>query len=110
MSVDTAKFSKVSANRFVDDMTSYMNTYTEDYCEVTLSILPLPKRSTTQSAGYDFYAPVSFELKPGETIKIPTGIRCEINGNMFLALVPRSGAGMKYKVRLDNTLGVVDAR
>ena len=33
-----------------------------------------PKRSTSKSAGYDFYSPISFELQPGEHIKIPTGI------------------------------------
>ena len=34
----------------------------------------LPKRATVGSAGYDFYSPISIELKPGESYKVPTGI------------------------------------
>ena len=53
--------------------------------------IKLPKRATAGSAGYDFYAPMAFELKPGETIKIPTGIRVKINDGWVLKLYPRSG-------------------
>ena len=39
----------------------------------------------------------------------PTGIRCKMDGDVFLALLPKSGLGTKYGFRLLNTVGVVDA-
>ena len=35
----------------------------------------LPTRSTKHSAGYDFKSPISFILNPGESKKVPTGIK-----------------------------------
>ena len=32
--------------------------------------------------GYDFYAPDDFVIEPGKTIKIPTGIRVEMEENL----------------------------
>ena len=69
----------------------------------------MPKRATKGSAGYDFYTPVSFQLKPGETIKIPTGIRCEMNPRWVLMIYPRSGLGFKFRLQLNNTVGVIDS-
>jgi len=69
----------------------------------------IPTRATRQSAGYDFYAPFTFSLGAGESIKIPTGVRVKIDDGWFLAIYPRSGLGFKYRLRLDNTVGIIDA-
>ncbi len=71
--------------------------------------LKLPKRATKGSAGYDFYAPFDFSLKPGETIKIPTGIRAMMNEGYVLMLFPRSSLGFKYRLQLNNTVGIIDS-
>ena len=68
----------------------------------------LPTRATTGSAGYDFKSPVSFYLPPGQSIKIPTGIRVRIEDGWWLGCLPRSGLGFKYRMQLDNTMGVID--
>ncbi len=70
---------------------------------------PLPRRATAGSAGYDFFAPADFGLAPGETVKIPTGVRARIGDGWVLMLFPRSGLGFKYRLQLNNTVGVVDA-
>lgn len=70
--------------------------------------IELPTRATSGSAGYDFKTPIGFILEPGRTIKVPTGIRVKINSGWWLAALPRSGMGFKYRVRPDNTVGVVD--
>lgn len=96
------KFYKVSFEEFnknFDDILKAKNMYDD---------IILPKRATKHSAGYDFFAPFDFELRGGESIKIPTGIKCDMNEDLFLAIVPRSSLGFKYKMRLVNTLGVVD--
>ena len=69
----------------------------------------LPKRATAQSAGYDICTPWDIRLEPGESLRVPTGLRCRIADGWVLLIVPKSGLGFKYRVQLDNTVGVVDA-
>ena len=71
--------------------------------------IPLPRRATAGSAGYDFICPADITLQPGEAVTIPTGIRCEMQPGWVLMLFPRSGLGFKHQVRLANTVGVIDA-
>ena len=68
----------------------------------------LPKRATAGSAGYDFFAPEAISLEPGETLRVPTGVRAQIDPGWVLMLFPRSGLGFKYRLQLNNTVGVVD--
>ena len=94
-----AKFEKVSLNEF-----NNTNLSTIVYNEIKL-----PKRATIGSAGYDFYSPIDIELKPGETFKVPTGIRAKIDNGWVLCIFPRSGLGFKYRLQLDNTTGIIDS-
>ena len=100
-----AKFYKVSKEQFLGDMAEERLFPTESAYEN----LELPKRATKGSAGYDFYSPIDFKLKPGQTIKIPTGIRCEMNSDYVLMVFPRSGLGFKYRLQLNNTVGIIDS-
>lgn len=72
-------------------------------------ILKLPKRSTAKSAGYDCFSPISFSLKSGESIKLPTLIKAYMPANCVLEVYPRSGLGFKHFLRLANTVGIIDA-
>ena len=65
----------------------------------------LPKRATVGSAGYDFCTPIPLHLAPGETVKVPTGVRCR----MVLQIFPRSGLGFTYRLQLNNTVGIIDS-
>lgn len=69
----------------------------------------MPTRATKGSAGYDCFSPISFTLKPGEEIKIPTFLKAKMPRNVFLAVYPRSGLGFKYYTRLANTVGIIDS-
>ncbi len=69
----------------------------------------LPKRATVGSAGYDFFAPEEFTLASNESIKIATGIRVKIENGWVLQVFPRSSLGFKFRLRLDNTVGIIDA-
>ena len=71
--------------------------------------LPLPKRGTKSSAGYDFYAPYDFTLEPGKTIIVPTGIKVDMNKDEIFAMYVRSSTGFKFNVRLCNQVGIIDA-
>ncbi len=99
-----AKFMRVSKENFAQAMLEEFGVQNAEVCEVSL-----PKRATMGSAGYDFYAPASFTLAPGETVKVPTGIRANIENGWVLMIFPRSGLGFKYRLQLDNTVGVIDS-
>ncbi len=104
-----AKFYKVSEQRFLDDWKdSFPGSSEEEIREIYDNIL-LPKRATAGSAGYDFFAPADFCLQPGEMIKIPTGIRVEMEPEWVLKCYPRSGLGFKYRLQLNNTVGIIDS-
>ena len=47
-------------------------------------------------------------LKVQETLKVPTGIRVKMDENWVLKCYPRSGLGFKYRLQLNNTVGIVD--
>ena len=97
-----AKFEKVSLSQFASD-------WNAPNAEEVYNEIKLPLRATKGSAGYDFYAPQSFTLAPGETIKIPTGIRAKIDEGWVLNIYPRSGLGFKFRLQLDNTVGIIDS-
>lgn len=103
-----AKFEKVSIEQFKEGMRD-MPQYSETEVDAIYESIIKPARATVASAGYDFHTPIGFTLKPGETIKIPTGIRCRMDEDYALFLFPRSGLGFKYRLQLNNTIGVVDA-
>lgn len=98
-----AKFEFVSKEQYLKDF-----EFKEDACEV-YSKLKKPHRATAMSAGYDFYSPIDFHLEPGMTIKIPTGIRTKMPEDYVLMIYPRSGLGFKYRLQLNNTVGVIDS-
>lgn len=102
-----AKFEKVSAAQFAEAWRELFGT--DEGAREVLEALPLPRRATLGSAGYDFVLPVDLELNPGETAKIPTGIRARIDEGWVLLLYPRSGLGFQYRLQLNNTVGVIDS-
>ena len=100
-----AKFLKVSEKQFTEGFIDSFGKEPQGEYERIL----LPKRATQGSAGYDFYSPVDFSLAPGETIKIPTGIRVRIDDGWVLKIYPRSGLGFKFRLQLNNTVGIIDS-
>ena len=105
-----AKFHKVSLEQFMEGWKdTFGEQYTEDQIKALYEEIKLPKRATTGSAGYDFFAPVDLVLAPGETIKIPTGVRVWMEQDWVLKCYPRSGLGFKYRLQLNNTVGIIDS-
>ncbi len=102
-----AKFEKVSQDIFVSGWTDSFNT--EDGAHDAFDSVKLPKRATKGSAGYDFFALKDITLAPGETAKMPTGIRVKIDEGWVLKIYPRSGLGFKFRLQLNNTVGIIDS-
>ena len=104
-----AKFHKVSPAQFVKDWKDTFLTADETEISSVYANIRLPLRATAGSAGYDFFAPVDITLAPGETAKIPTGIRVEMEQDWVLKCYPRSGLGFKFRLQLNNTVGIIDS-
>ena len=67
----------------------------------------LPTRGTKNSAGYDFYSPDEYMVKPNEIVKIWTDVKAYMQSDEFLMLNVRSSMGGKFM--LANTIGIVDS-
>lgn len=97
-----ARFEHVSAAQYARDTQGMLSP-------MPLEDIPLPRRATAGSAGYDFVCTADVTLQPGESCTIPTGIRCIMDAGWVLLLLPRSSLGFRHEVRLSNTVGVIDS-
>ena len=104
-----AGFEKVSREQYVKDFLDAFPEKSREEAETVYAGIRLPERATKGSAGYDYFSPVDFTLKPGETVKIPTGIRARMEEGWVLCIFPRSGQGFKYRLQLNNTVGIIDS-
>lgn len=101
-----AHFERVSFQQFCEGFDKGTD---QEELKLMYQQLKCPKRATLGSAGYDFIAPFDLEIKPKETVKIPTGIRCLMKNGWVLMIFPRSGLGFKYRLQLNNTVGIIDS-
>lgn len=69
----------------------------------------LPERATVGSAGYDIISPIDTHFEPGVPVNIPTCLRCWMENDYFLMIVPRSGLAFRYGLRLVNSFAIIDS-
>lgn len=108
-----AKFEKVSKEQYKKDWGASANQIKNDNPDLALNwcydSLQLPVRKTKGSAGYDFITPCDLVLRPRSDTLIITGIKCKIDDGYVLKLYPRSSLGFKFRMSLDNTVGIIDS-
>ena len=73
--------------------------------------LPLPRRATERSAGYDLLAAVDdvVEVAPGDRVLVPTGIAVALPDGFEAQIRPRSGLALRSGLTLVNSPGTIDA-
>lgn len=76
-----------------------------EYCK---EVKP-PQYATEGDAGMDLYSPAEYTINPGETVIIPTGIKCALPKGYAFLIQPRSGLSVKTKLRVANTPGLIDS-
>ena len=101
------RFEKVSFEQFKTGMEDF--GLDEAILKEKYDRISLPVRATSGSAGYDIRTTVDIRPEPGQTIKIPTGIRVSMLEDWMLAVFPRSGLGFKFRLQLNNTVGIIDS-
>ena len=103
-------FEKVSFEQWKADCG--VNGLADDELREWYEAIPMPAQATAGSAGMDFFMPFNLSFEAGSRMKIATGMRWitdDDEKDKVLLIVPRSGLGFKYGLRLPNTIGVIDA-
>jgi len=70
----------------------------------------IPTRGSDHAAGYDLYAAIDshITIRPGETVKIGTGLSIELPDEYAAFIMARSGLATKQGLRPANCVGLVD--
>lgn len=108
----TAVFEKVSFEQFMKDWVKAFpeDEDNEEFITEIYEGIKLPERSTSKSAGYDFFLPMDVSFSADGEMLIPTGIRCvNMADDDVLKIYPRSGLGTKYGFVPVNLVGIIDA-
>ena len=69
----------------------------------------MPTYAHLTDAGMDIYALEDIDILPGETKLIPTGIKIAIPLGYAMLIHPRSGTSLKTKLRICNSIGLIDS-
>ncbi len=104
-----ARFEKVSFGQFLEGWNDCFGPTEESLVRRAYDEIRMPRRATKGSAGYDFFTPREILLEPGKTVKIPTGIRVSMQEDWVLKCYPRSGLGFRYRLQMNNTVGIIDS-
>ncbi len=104
-----ARFEKVSFTQFLEGWTDCFGETDQATVLAAYENIKMPRRATSGSAGYDFFTPAAATISPGKTLKIPTGIRVSMQPEWVLKCYPRSGLGFKFRLQMDNTVGIIDS-
>ena len=104
-----SRFEKVSYEEWLKDL--QITGLPEEVTKKWYDEIKLPMQATAASAGCDFFMPYNLNFEAGSKYRIATGIRWVANDDAgkVLLIVPRSGLGFKYGIKLSNTVGVIDA-
>lgn len=104
-----AQFHKVSFEQFAEGFQDTFGEMKEGELKEIYQSIKLPKRATAGSAGYDFYTPIPIVLCTRENSKDSDWNPCGDAGKLGVKCYPRSGLGFKYRLQLNNTVGIIDS-
>lgn len=69
----------------------------------------LPIKSTQGAGAFDIYMPEGGEVSGQSPTAVSLGFAAEVPAGHVALILPRSGAGAKHGVELNNTCGVIDS-
>lgn len=108
-----AEFEKVSYQEFKNSFKKLGYIKDPDKIEQFLfefyNKIKLPERKTSGSAGHDISTPLPVSVPAGESLVVPTGLRCRMEEGYVMLIFPRSSLGIWFRMMLTNTVGVIDS-
>ena len=78
--------------------------------ELTSENAKIPKYAHLGDGAVDLYAPADYTINPGETVIIPCDIKVALPYGYAFLIHPRSGTSAKTKLRIANSIGLVDSQ
>lgn len=78
--------------------------------ELTSEDAQIPKYAHLGDGAVDLYSPADYTIAPGETIIIPCDIKVALPYGYAFLIHPRSGTSAKTKLRIANSVGLVDSQ
>ena len=78
--------------------------------ELTSKNAIMPKYAHLGDGAVDLYAPEEYVINPGETVIIPCDIKVALPYGYAFLIHPRSGLSAKSKLRVANSIGLVDSQ
>ena len=78
--------------------------------ELTSENAKMPKYAHLGDGAVDLYSPADYVIKPGETIIIPCDIKVALPYGYAFLIHPRSGISAKTKLRVANSIGLIDSQ
>lgn len=70
----------------------------------------IPEYARLGDAGMDVRAMEDYDIAPGETVLVSTGLKMAIPTGYAILVQPRSGMSYKTKLRVANTPGLIDSK
>lgn len=78
--------------------------------ELTSEDAKMPRYANLGDGAVDLYAPKEYTINPGETVIIPVDIKVALPYGYAFLIHPRSGLSAKTKLRVANSIGLIDSQ